>query len=512
MYQQHQLRIHLSPMATAKHSNRVLTGVLLILALTEELISAVQELSPSLSSQDHLAHFPTPAMVMPTTYPTRVPGTSLWHRSSNTDGKLLQTLQGLRTAKPPDTGITISTTPVTQTDLLHLKKSIEKTTSTAKPQNPANSHHSTSEGKYPSHNHTTLHSDPLHSKGKLFQFHKGNATASTQPYQNTELQSSFSTKAPPVIHPPHSNANLSLVHNITVLANPKDSNATRHSSTFQGLKEAEQVNGSQEGRSQTPVFSASLTGPETVTVPFKTASHSAQDTGSKNYSMVNVKPGTNFSFVTNNETNPVSAYSFHTTTKITVSSVTNGAIREHLYTTVGSTIFWNRVLPSASTGASTSSLEPGSTATGNFLNRLVPPGTRGPGVQGNISHVTEVDKPQHRATICLSKVDLAWIILAISVPVSSCSVLLTVCCMRRKKKTSNPENNLSYWNNAITMDYFNRHAVELPREIQSLETSEDHLSESRSPPNGDYVESGMVLVNPFCQETLFARTDQVSEI
>ncbi|POI21729.1 hypothetical protein CIB84_014523 [Bambusicola thoracicus] len=44
--------------------------------------------------------------------------------------------------------------------------------------------------------------------------------------------------------------------------------------------------------------------------------------------------------------------------------------------------------------------------------------------------------------------------------------------MRRKKKTSNPENNLSYWNNAITMDYFNRHAVELPREIQSLETSE----------------------------------------
>lgn len=54
----------------------------------------------------------------------------------------------------------------------------------------------------------------------------------------------------------------------------------------------------------------------------------------------------------------------------------------------------------------------------------------------------------------------------------SAAVLLTVCCMRRKKKTSNPENNLSYWNNAITMDYFNRHAVELPREIQSLETSE----------------------------------------
>lgn len=51
----------------------------------------------------------------------------------------------------------------------------------------------------------------------------------------------------------------------------------------------------------------------------------------------------------------------------------------------------------------------------------------------------------------------------------SAAVLLTVCCMRRKKKTSSHENNLSYWNNAITMDYFSRHAVELPREIHTLE-------------------------------------------
>uniref|UniRef100_A0A8D2JKB9 Transmembrane protein 108 n=1 Tax=Sciurus vulgaris TaxID=55149 RepID=A0A8D2JKB9_SCIVU len=153
-----------------------------------------------------------------------------------------------------------------------------------------------------------------------------------------------------------------------------------------------------------------------------------------------------------------------------------------------------------------------STATGNFLNRLVPAGTWKPGTAGNISHVAEGDKPQHRTTICLSKMDIAWVILAISVPISSCSVLLTVCCMRRKKKTANPENNLSYWNNAITMDYFNRHAVELPREIQSLETSEDQLSEPRSPANGDYRDTGMVLVNPFCQETLFVGNDQVSEI
>ncbi|XP_048190423.1 transmembrane protein 108 [Perognathus longimembris pacificus] len=153
-----------------------------------------------------------------------------------------------------------------------------------------------------------------------------------------------------------------------------------------------------------------------------------------------------------------------------------------------------------------------STATGNFLNRLVPAGTWKPGPPGNSSHVAEGDTPQHRATICLSKMDIAWVVLALSVPISSCSILLTVCCMRRKKKTANPENNLSYWNNAITMDYFNRHAVELPREIQSLETSEDQLSEPRSPANGDYRDTGMVLVNPFCQETLFVGNDQVSEI
>uniref|UniRef100_A0A2R8MTL2 Transmembrane protein 108 n=1 Tax=Callithrix jacchus TaxID=9483 RepID=A0A2R8MTL2_CALJA len=66
-----------------------------------------------------------------------------------------------------------------------------------------------------------------------------------------------------------------------------------------------------------------------------------------------------------------------------------------------------------------------STATGNFLNRLVPAGTWKPGTAGNISHVAEGDKPQHRATICLSKMDIAWVILAISVPISSCSGPIT---------------------------------------------------------------------------------------
>ncbi|XP_029314180.1 transmembrane protein 108 [Cottoperca gobio] len=154
------------------------------------------------------------------------------------------------------------------------------------------------------------------------------------------------------------------------------------------------------------------------------------------------------------------------------------------------------------------SSEPSSTDSGNFLNRQVPATTQDPWTPGNSSDPT-VDSPPSRVTICLTRIDIVWIVLAISVPVSSCSVLLTVCCMRRKKKSSSQENNLSYWNNAITMDYFSRHAVELPREIHTLE-SEDH--DTCLPPNGDYSGSSVILVNPFCQETLFINRDKASAI
>ncbi|CAN9506418.1 unnamed protein product [Ophioblennius macclurei] len=154
------------------------------------------------------------------------------------------------------------------------------------------------------------------------------------------------------------------------------------------------------------------------------------------------------------------------------------------------------------------SSEPLSTASGNYLNRQVPATTQDPWTPGNSSGPT-VEPPSSRMTICLSRMDIVWIVLAISVPVSSCSVLLTVCCMRRKKKSSSQENNLSYWNNAITMDYFSRHAVELPREIHTLE-SEEH--DTCLPPNGDYSGSSVVLVNPFCQETLFINRDKASAI
>ncbi|XP_050922810.1 transmembrane protein 108 isoform X2 [Lates calcarifer] len=151
------------------------------------------------------------------------------------------------------------------------------------------------------------------------------------------------------------------------------------------------------------------------------------------------------------------------------------------------------------------SSEAPSTASRN-QNRQVPATTQEPWTPSNSSGPT-VDSPPSRMTICLSRMDIVWIVLAISVPVSSCSVLLTVCCMRRKKKSSSQENNLSYWNNAITMDYFSRHAVELPREIHTLE-SEEH--DTCLPPNGDYSGSSVVLVNPFCQETLFINRDKAS--
>ncbi|XP_034153953.2 transmembrane protein 108 isoform X1 [Pangasianodon hypophthalmus] len=142
------------------------------------------------------------------------------------------------------------------------------------------------------------------------------------------------------------------------------------------------------------------------------------------------------------------------------------------------------------------------------VSRL-PTTPRGPWGSGNQSG-PDLDSAEKHATICLTKMDIVWVVLAISVPVSSCSVLLTVCCMRKKKKSTSHENNLSYWNNTITMDYFNRHAVELPREILPLETVDER--ETCLPPNGDYSDSGVVLVNPFCQETLFINRDKASDI
>lgn len=63
--------------------------------------------------------------------------------------------------------------------------------------------------------------------------------------------------------------------------------------------------------------------------------------------------------------------------------------------------------------------EPSSTASGSFLNRQVPATTQDPWTADNSSGHA-VDPPPSRMTICLSRMDIVWIVLAISVPVSSC--------------------------------------------------------------------------------------------
>lgn len=65
------------------------------------------------------------------------------------------------------------------------------------------------------------------------------------------------------------------------------------------------------------------------------------------------------------------------------------------------------------------SSEPASTDSGNYQNRQVPATTQDPWTPGNSSGPT-VDSPPSRMTICLSRMDIVWIVLAISVPVSSC--------------------------------------------------------------------------------------------
>ncbi|XP_013863804.1 transmembrane protein 108 isoform X2 [Austrofundulus limnaeus] len=170
------------------------------------------------------------------------------------------------------------------------------------------------------------------------------------------------------------------------------------------------------------------------------------------------------------------------------------------------------LLPNSSsveeTSAQGNSSETLSTASGNLPNVQVPATTDNPRPAGNTS-CSSVNCLPSEGDICLKKMDIVWMVLAISVPVATISVLLTVLCMRRKKKSTSQENNLSYWNNAITMDYFSRHAVELPREIHTLESEE---LETCLPPNGDYSGSSVVLVNPFCQETLFINRDKASVI
>ncbi|XP_041103878.1 transmembrane protein 108-like isoform X1 [Polyodon spathula] len=481
---------------------RKLLSVLLILALTEELISAVQELSPSLISQGPIKDLSvTRAMLNRSRAPSsRISGSSVWQQNSSTKGNNLPNIQGHYATDLSGSG-NIEPTPTTNL--------VKKKITTGLPQGVSISHRSTREDVHEFPHNSTLNAE--HLKEKMPELDTDGPTGSPQPYFTTKPQPLSSTRMlldHSLDSPDLSGIRANSLQELSQIFNVSIANGL----TSTGQDGSSEV--TSQGWTETLVLSISptipLVLPETASVPFGSPSDNGVFTLSS--SLTEQLPGKSLMFATPTWNEPPSSQwpqspakeqaniSLTTLESDTKTSTTfNGSV---MNTNLDDMVPWN--------GTFATTTESHSTATGNFLNRKVPAVTKGPGFPGNHSHVTEVDKPHQRATICLSKVDIVWIILAISVLISSCSVLLTVCCMRRKKKTSNPENNLSYWNNAITMDYFNRHAVELPREITSLGTAEDQ--EPCSPPNGDYTQSGMVLVNPFCQDTLFTNTEQVSEI
>ncbi|XP_008592847.1 PREDICTED: transmembrane protein 108, partial [Galeopterus variegatus] len=396
----------------------------------------------------------------------------------------------------------------------------------SRPVPPAPSGHSGRKEGQRGRNQSSVHLGQKRPLGKIFQIYKGNFTGSVEPDPSaltprTPLWGYSSSPQPQTVALTTAPSSTLWAPPTTLLVPAEDK---------PGLPRVDQEGDptftSQGGEPDTTAASGAPASPQPAPVPSQHPRGDPQDSPSHSDSALTVTPSTNRSpsassgVFTAATTGPTQA-AFDASVSAPSQGIPQGTSSTPQAPALPPGISESTVSRAEEESASTPTMTDRvpsplstvvSTATGNFLNRLVPAGTWKPGMAGNISHVAEGDKPQHRATICLSKMDIAWVILAISVPISSCSVLLTVCCMRRKKKTANPENNLSYWNNAITMDYFNRHAVELPREIQSLETSEDQLSEPRSPANGDYRDTGMVLVNPFCQETLFVGNDQVSEI
>uniref|UniRef100_G1QTB2 Transmembrane protein 108 n=1 Tax=Nomascus leucogenys TaxID=61853 RepID=G1QTB2_NOMLE len=320
-------------------------------------------------------------------------------------------------------------------------------------------------------------STPLGQKrplGKIFQIYKGNFTGSVEPDPSTltprtPLWGYSSSPQPQTVAATTVPSNTSWAPPTTSLGPAEDKPGLRRaaqggSSTFT----------SQGGTPDATAASGAPVSPQPAPVPSQRPHRGdPQDGPSHSDSWLTVTPGTNRPLSTSSgvftaATGPTPA-AFDTSVSAPSQGIPQGAsttpqapthpsrgsestISGAKEETVATLTMTDRVPSPLSTVVST--------ATGNFLNRLVPAGTWKPGTAGNISHVAEGDKPQHRATICLSKMDIAWVILAISVPISSC----------------------------------------------------DQLSEPRSPANGDYRDTGMVLVNPFCQETLFVGNDQVSEI
>ncbi|NWH66513.1 TM108 protein, partial [Geococcyx californianus] len=284
---------------------------------------------------------------------------------------------------------------------------------------------------YHLYNQSVVYSGQTRPKGKIFQVFKSNFTESSEPYLKTTLHSSFPTlRSPFTDHPFQSQAAASSDPNgagLTRTTDP-DPHPSPHRNASGSLREAEQGDGAalvvQEADFATTTAGPS-DDPEAVSVPFKPTHYGIWDMLSKNNSWVTLNLSTNVPlFAGPGSATAAAGHSVQTSFDVSVSSPTvadpKGPTPTQHGVVTNVTLLGSVLSAAPATRLSSSISTAGSTATGNFLNRLVPAGTWKPGVQGNISHVTEGDKPQHRATICLSKMDIAWIILAISVPISSC--------------------------------------------------------------------------------------------
>ncbi|XP_072416823.1 uncharacterized protein tmem108 isoform X2 [Chiloscyllium punctatum] len=497
-----------------KTSSRILYHqlqiVLMILALSEERKSTAQELSPNSRSQNHPIDFTTVnTVLLKPSANSKVMDHINLHRISDTDGNILKYLQIVHDIKLRDTSLIEPTPTVTQLPL------------SVSPLDIANNYHTAKEVIVSTYNQNTLYSEQTQLKERQSRLHKNELVSPGHLLGNVILHSSFTTRiyhrdfetmSSSSNHQTEMVSRTSDIHNIMMLKSSTDAGTlkeTNYLHILQNLWYTEESNITEERVSQRSLLPGS---PLNLIIASESQVTSLHDVSFKSQPHLNLEL-----YVVTTSEYPPFMDRLKDLLKVGDQNL-SAMIESHTsismtsFNTMESDLLSNSVILSTVSTPGISSIfsECDTTAAGNFPNTIIHAETRGPEIASNISQVTEVEEPQEKATICLSRIDIAWIILAISVPVSSC-FLLTVCCMQKKRKPSNPETNLSYWNNTITMDYFNRHAVELPREIQSFETSEDHLSELQSPLNGDYVDTGMVLVNPFCQETIFSsNTDFLS--
>lgn len=376
-------------------------GVLLILALTEELVFSVQVLSPAVSSSQGFPMDATTVTAM---------GTTPRHK----DGRATEPLPTSARAAPRPASLA------------------EKAPSTG--QTRASGPRVGDREAYRLHNQSALYSGQTRPKGKVFQVFKGNFSGSSEPYLKSSLHSPFPALSPFTEHPSPSPSPSAAPSDPTGtgLARTTLSEPSPHRNASGSLREAEPGDGTELGLQEAdfaPTTAGPSADPEAASVPFKPTRYGIWDMLSKTSSWVTLNLSTSVPLFAGPGSAPAAAgHSVQTTFDVGVSSPAAGDPEGPAPTPHGAvtnvTSPGSALSAAPATRLSSSVSTAGTTATGNFLNRLVPAGTWKPGVQGNISHVTEGDKPQHRATICLSKMDIAWIILAISVPISSCCKLI----------------------------------------------------------------------------------------